>query len=119
MEKIIVWSALGIAVTVNVLLKNRVRPQWRTYSLQWREAMPVWWSILWRATFYGVVGGHFLGDAARIIAIATGHSDIAGTSGRVANWFAALLCSIGAVKEALQIHVGRLTGAVAVPPPAA
>ena len=111
---VIVWGALAIAGMVAVLLKNRVRPQWRTYKFRWREAMPVWWSIFWRATLYGVVGGHFIGDAARVIAMAIGHSDGARAAGSLANWFAAFVFSIVAVKEALQLHVGRLSGAAPV-----
>jgi hypothetical protein len=115
----IIWGAIAIAGIMTVLLKNRARPQWRTYQFHWREAMPVWWSIFWRAALYGVVGGHFIGDAARVIAIATGHSDGASTSGSIANWFAAFVFSIVAVKEALQLHVGRLSGAVTGSSPAA
>lgn len=111
---VIVWGALAIAGVVTVRLKNRVRPQWRPYKFRWREAMPVWWSICWRAALYGVVGGHFVGQAARVIAIAMGHVDGASTAGSLATWVAAFVFSIVAVKEALQLHVGRLSGAAPV-----
>jgi hypothetical protein len=107
----ILRSAIAIVAIAAVLFKNRMRPQWRTPQFHWREAMPVWWSIFWRAALYGVVGGHFIGDAARVIAIATGHWDAASTSGRIAGWLAACLFSIVAVKEALQLRRGRLSGA--------
>ena len=108
---LIAWGAIALAAAASILLKKRVRPQWRIYKFQWLETMPVWWSILWRAAVYGAVGGHFVGDAARVIAMSIGHSDSASTSGSVANWLAAVALSTVAVKEALQLHVGRLTGA--------
>jgi hypothetical protein len=115
---IIFWGALAIAGVVAVLVKNRVRPPWRIYQFHWREAMPVWWSIAWRAALYGVVGGHFIGNAARVIAMFTSHSDLASPLGSVATWLAAFIFSIIAVKQALQLHVGRLSGAVDASTPA-
>jgi hypothetical protein len=108
------WGALAIAGMVAVLLKNRVRPQWKIYKFRWREAMQVWWSICWRATLYGVVGGHFVGQAVRGVAIAAGHLEGASTAGSLATWVAAFVFTIVAVKEALQLHVGRLSGATPV-----
>jgi ABC-type Fe3+ transport system permease subunit len=110
---IIAWGALGAACMVAILVKNRVRTRWRTYKFSWREALPAWWSIFWRTVLYGVIGGHFAGYAARVIAMEIGHPDYTGICGSVATVIAVIVFSVAAVKEALQLHVGRLTDAVA------
>jgi hypothetical protein len=113
----VVWGALALAAVASMLSKKRVQPKWRTYKFKWLETMPVWWSILWRAVLYGAVGGHFVGNGARIIAMFIGQSDLVSTSGSVASGIAAVAFSTVAVNKALELHIGRLTGAPPVPAP--
>ena len=87
----------------------------RDKNLDWKTSMSFWWSLLWRSSVYGFVGGAVLGAILGAIAGATGHLDKARVWGMVGGYIAGLSLSTLATKQALEKHLKSLAAAYRAP----
>jgi ribose/xylose/arabinose/galactoside ABC-type transport system permease subunit len=73
-------------------------------EMTFEKILPIWWSFIWRATVAGVLIGFFLGLIGGFIAAATGHPELAATSGALFGYLGSIPASIWALKAALDKH---------------
>jgi hypothetical protein len=77
-------------------------------ELSWMKVIEVWWSFFWRTSLYGSIAGLVLGAAARAIAEAAGHLDMALIAGKIAGYIVGAGFSIVAMRQTLRKHLGTL-----------
>jgi hypothetical protein len=76
--------------------------------LSWALALRIWWSFEWRSAVHGFVGGFVFGALAGAIAGASGHLDKARVAGGTAGYVTGILCSLPALKQAIEKHSRNL-----------
>ena len=81
-------------------------------TIRWNKAVAVWWSLAWRASLYGLVGGLMLGAIGGGLAAIVGEPQKAGLYGSIAGYVAAIPASMLALKQALSKHLASLSALV-------
>jgi hypothetical protein len=82
-------------------------------KLSWNQSISIWWSFIWRATIYGVIGGAILGGIAGGLAVLTDSPASSIQWGQIAGYIAYIPASMLAIKQALEKHVMSLGELVA------
>jgi Mg/Co/Ni transporter MgtE len=77
-------------------------------TVPWGKALPFWWSVVWRGTLYGVLGGIVLGAIGGALAAMLHTPEKATTFGSVGGYIAGIPASMLGVKQALSKHLTSL-----------
>jgi hypothetical protein len=80
-------------------------------KLSWKQTMPVWWSLVWRATIYGALLGTVLGFFAGMYAGLSGVPDREVLYGAIAGGLGTIPASMLALKQALGKNLVMLCSA--------
>ena len=81
-------------------------------TIRWSSAIPVWWSIAWRGSLYGLVLGAILGGIGGAIAAFSGMPEKGTLYGTIGGYIAAIPASLLAVKQGLSKHLAALAAIV-------
>ena len=74
-------------------------------EITWGQALPVWWSVVWRGFIYGLAGGFALGFIGGFIAALIGAPEKAALWGTIGGYIAGIPASMLAVKQAMSKHL--------------
>jgi hypothetical protein len=81
-------------------------------NLSWGKALPIWWSIAWRGTIYGALGGFVLGFIGGFASALMHEPEKARLYGMIGGYIAAFPASMLAVKQAVSKHLPSLAALV-------
>lgn len=79
----------------------------KALKLTIKQTLPVWWSLAWRATLYGLILGFAFGVVGGVIA-ALNDPSMAPIYGAIGGYLAAVPASMFALKQALSRHLASL-----------